>query len=219
MLGRFLNRNAIIEMQSANRLGCQNFQAQINLNLYNSRGHPSSNVSDSKINGKTGSARSNSRLRALLRIAALLLLVFLGLQFVRPELTNPPVTADLQAPPEVKQILRNSCYNCHSNETKIPWFDQIVPAYWLVVSDVNEARMHLNFSTIGAEPPGRRKAILFEAIHQIQLGAMPLPSYQFVHPGSTVTPEQLAVLRAYLNPPKAAAAHEADAAAVENLRP
>ncbi len=55
----------------------------------------------------------------------------MGLQFVRPELTNPPVTAELAAPPEVKQVLRNSCYNCHSNETKLPWFDKVVPAYWV----------------------------------------------------------------------------------------
>ena len=64
------------------------------------------------------------------------LLVFLGLQFIRPGLTNPPVTAELNAPPEVKAILKNSCYNCHSNQTKLPWFDQVVPAYWLVSSDV-----------------------------------------------------------------------------------
>ena len=76
------------------------------------------------------------------------LILFLGLQFVRPGLTNPPVTAELNAPPEVKAILKNSCYNCHSNETKLAWFDQVVPAYWLVASDVKEARKHLNFSEI-----------------------------------------------------------------------
>jgi hypothetical protein len=144
--------------------------------------------------------------RLFLWLAALLLLVFVGLQFVRPELTNPPVTADLQAPPEVKQILRNSCYNCHSNETRLPWFDQIVPAYWLAVSDVTEARRHLNFSTLGAQSPARQKGALFEAVNQIQLGAMPLRSYRFVHPGSAVTPGQLAILRAYLNTPAGRAA-------------
>ena len=139
-------------------------------------------------------------------IVAVLLLVFLALQFMRPELNNPPVTAELQAPPEVKQILHNSCYNCHSNETKLPWFDDVVPAYWLVASDVKTARAHLNFSTLGAQPAGKQKAILFEAVNQIQLGAMPLPSYRAVHPGSTVTEAQLAVLRNWLNPPSPTAA-------------
>ena len=139
------------------------------------------------------------RVRIFLWLAAFAILVFVVIQFIRPTLTNPPVTADLQAPPEVKQILRNSCYNCHSNETKLPWYDQIVPAYWLVVSDVTEARQHLNFSTLGAAPPEKQRGVLVEAVNQIQLGAMPLPAYRFMHPGSAVTPEQLAVLRAYLS--------------------
>jgi hypothetical protein len=130
------------------------------------------------------------------------LILFLGLQFVRPGLTNPPVTAELNAPPEVKAILKNSCYNCHSNETRLPWFDQVVPAYWLVAGDVREARKHLNFSEIATEPAAAQKATLYEAVNFIALGAMPLPQYKMVHPSSVVTPEQLAVLRAWLNPPK-----------------
>lgn len=134
-------------------------------------------------------------------MALVVLLVFAGIQFVRPKIANPPVTADLQAPPDVQQILRNSCYNCHSNETKLWWYDKIVPAYWVVANDVKEGREHLNFSDLGAKPAAQRKATLYEAVNQIQLGAMPLASYTRVHPGAVVTPDQLAVLRAYLNPP------------------
>jgi Haem-binding domain/Cytochrome P460 len=111
------------------------------------------------------------------------------------------VTAELQAPAEVGQVLKNSCYNCHSNETKLPWFDKVVPAYWLVSSDVNEARKHLNFSEIGKLPAAQQKGFLFEAVNMIQLGAMPLPAYLHVHPGAAVTPEELAVLRNYLTAP------------------
>jgi hypothetical protein len=147
-------------------------------------------------------------MRILLRLIATLAVVFLGLQFWRPELKNPPVTAELQAPPGVMQILRNSCYNCHSNETKLPWFDKVVPAYWLVVSDVKQARSHVNFSEIGSQAAAKQKGTLFEAVNQIQLGSMPLPSYLRVHPEAQMTAEQLAVLRAYLAPatPSAAAA-------------
>jgi hypothetical protein len=126
-------------------------------------------------------------------------IAFICLQFIRPVITNPPVTADLQAPAEVKQILRNSCYNCHSNETKLPWFDKIVPAYWLVASDVKHARMHLNFSEIATQPAVKQKGILYEAVNQIQLGAMPLPAYVQVHPEAKITAAQLAILRAYLD--------------------
>jgi hypothetical protein len=141
-----------------------------------------------------------SRLKTFLWIAGLLLIAFVGIQFVRPELPNPLVTADLQAPPQVKQILRTSCYNCHSNETRLSWFDEPAPAYWMVVNDVTKARKHLNFSEIGKLPAGQQKAALFESVSQIELGAMPLPAYSRVHHEAIITPEQLAVLKEYLNP-------------------
>jgi Haem-binding domain/Cytochrome P460 len=138
-------------------------------------------------------------LKAFLWIAALLLVAFAGIQFVRPELPNPPVTADLQVPPQVKQILRTSCYNCHSNETRLSWFDEPAPAYWMVVSDVRKARKRLNFSEIGKLPVGQQKATLFEAVSQIELGAMPLPAYSRVHSEAVITQEQLAALKEYLD--------------------
>jgi hypothetical protein len=126
--------------------------------------------------------------------------MFAGVQFVRPELTNPPVTADLPVPPEVKKIIQTSCYNCHSNETSLPWFDRMVPAYWIAARDVKQGRAHLNFSEIGKLPVAQQKAILFESLSQIELGAMPLPSYRRVHPESVIQSQELAVLKAYLAP-------------------
>jgi hypothetical protein len=137
-------------------------------------------------------------LRTFVWIAAFSGIVFVALQFIRPELTNPPVTADLEAPPEVQQILRTSCYNCHSNETRLPWFDRIVPAYWIAVRDVREGRKHLNFSEIGKLPTVQQTAALYESVSQIELGAMPLPAYKRVHPESIIASEQLAVLKKYL---------------------
>jgi hypothetical protein len=164
-------------------------------------------------------SRPEAGFRGLLWAAVIFVVVFVCLQFIRPELTNPPVTAELQAPPEVKQVLKSSCYNCHSNETKLPWFDKVVPAYWVVTSDVTEARKHLNFSEIGKLPAAQQKGFLFEAVNMIQLGAMPLPSYLRVHPGAAVTPEQLAVLRNYLTAsPDASTAAAAAAKAVTDVK-
>ncbi len=129
---------------------------------------------------------------------ALVLIAAVGVQFVRPRLTNPPVSAELAAPPQVKQILQTSCYNCHSNETKLSWFDWPVPAYWLVVKDVRDGRSHLNFSEIGSLPPAQQNGFLFESVSQIELGAMPLPDYKLAHPESAITPEQLNILKEYL---------------------
>jgi hypothetical protein len=140
-----------------------------------------------------------------------LAILFLALQFVRPRLENPPATADLQAPGEVREILANSCYNCHSNQTTLYWFDKPVPAYWLVVRDVREGRKHLNFSEIGNFPAAQQRAALFEAVSQIELSAMPPTAYKRVHPESVITPEQLAVLKKYLSPANPAEPASAEA--------
>jgi Haem-binding domain/Cytochrome P460 len=139
-------------------------------------------------------------MRAFVWIVAFSGIVFVALQFIRPELTNPSLTADIDAPPEVQQILRTSCYNCHSNETRLPWFDRIVPAYWIAVRDVKAGRKHLNFSEIGKLPAAQQSAALYESVSQIELGAMPLPAYKRVHPDSVITEEQLMVLKKYLTP-------------------
>ena len=146
------------------------------------------------------STYSRSRTRTVALLATTFCAVFLGIQLIRPALPNPPVVADLQAPAAVKQILRTSCYNCHSNETQLVWFDKVAPAYWFVADDVKLAREHMNFSEFNKMPLPQQRGFLYEAVNQIQLGAMPLRSYKIVHPGSIVTPEELAVLKDYLHP-------------------
>jgi hypothetical protein len=123
---------------------------------------------------------------------------FLSIQFVRPELRSSPA-ADISASGPVKQILRNSCYNCHSNETRLEWFDRIAPPYWLVVGHVKQARHILNFSDFDRLPAARQRAVLFEVVYEIQSGAMPPKSYVLLHPESRITPEQLGILKHYLN--------------------
>jgi hypothetical protein len=127
-------------------------------------------------------------------------LVFAVLQVTRPVIPTKPATAEIQAPPEVKRILEKDCYSCHSDQRRLSWFDQPVPVYWLVRHDILTAREHLNFSTLGSKPAAAQKAALYEAVNMIQLGAMPLAQFTQLHPEAKVTPEELAVLKAYLAP-------------------
>jgi len=136
----------------------------------------------------------------LTKIAVSIALVFLALQLARPELPSSPATAELEAPDSVKRILKQSCYACHSNERRLSWFDEIVPAYWLVTKDVKEARAHLNFSELAAKSPSQQRAALFQAVNFVRAGLMPLPSYRRLHPEAVVHPQQMAVLEAYLTP-------------------
>jgi Cytochrome P460/Haem-binding domain len=126
--------------------------------------------------------------------------IFAGLQLIRPGIPAKAAFAEIQAPPEVRQILDKDCYSCHSDQRRLSWFDEVVPSYWLVRHDILTAREHVNFSTLGSKPAAVQKATLYEAVNMIQLGAMPLPQFTQLHPEARVTPEELAVLKAYLAP-------------------
>lgn len=126
--------------------------------------------------------------------------ILIALQFVRPPIPAKPATAEVEAPAQVRLILNRSCHSCHSDERRLAWFDEVVPAYWLVRHDVLTARGHLNFSALGGKPAAAQRATLFEAVNMIQLGAMPLPMFLKLHPEARVTPEELATLKTYLNP-------------------
>lgn len=126
--------------------------------------------------------------------------VIVLLQVIRPSIPSGPATAEIQASPQVRHILKKDCYSCHSNERQLAWFDEIVPGYWLVRHDILIARQHLNFSTLGSKPLPAQKATLYEAVNMIQLGAMPLSKFVLLHPDSKVTAEELATLKTYLAP-------------------
>ena len=120
------------------------------------------------------------------------------IQFIRPTLKTPKATGEIQAPPQVTAILQRACYDCHSNQTNLRWFDQIEPAYWLVAQHVREGRKGLNFSNWKSLAKPDQQAKLWEAVNQIAAGAMPIKSYELVHPSTKVSDADLQVLKSYL---------------------
>lgn len=131
----------------------------------------------------------------------LLILVggFIGIQFIRPQIDHPSVTADIDAPPAVKAVLRKACYDCHSNETQLAWFDKITPANWLVASHIREGRQLLNFSQWDSIPKDQQKAKLFECLNQMAFDRMPIPQYTMLHPEAKLSPADITVLQDYLS--------------------
>lgn len=134
----------------------------------------------------------------ILNFILLLLLLFLAIQFIRPQINNPPVTADIQATPEVKEILRRACYDCHSNETNLRWFDKVVPVYWQVKDHIIEGRKGLNFSEWAQLSPAEQNAKLWEAVNQTIAGAMPLSEYTLVHRSAKISATDLQILKNYV---------------------
>ncbi|HSC36867.1 MAG TPA: cytochrome P460 family protein, partial [Chitinophagaceae bacterium] len=104
----------------------------------------------------------------------------------------------IDAPGDVKQILKTSCYNCHSNQTKLAWFDQMAPAYWLVSAHVNDARKALNFSHWDSLAPPAQKAALFLAVNQVLFKEMPRSDYTLLHPGAKLSDMDISILKTYV---------------------
>ena len=122
-----------------------------------------------------------------------LLVVFLLAQIAQPKRTNPPVeqsrtlNAHAQLPPDVQAILERSCYDCHSNQTKWPWYSRVTPANFLLVHDVDHGRDHLNFSEWSTYTEKSRKSKLEEICEEVEQNAMPLKKYLVMHPDAKVS--------------------------------
>ena len=142
--------------------------------------------------------KKNKFRKSFLLTFGFLAAAFAAIQLYHPKITDTNGTAEFQAPLKVKSIIQRACYNCHSNETDLRWFDEISPVYWQVAAHIRAGREGLNFSNWQEMPAADQKAKLWEAVNQIQAEAMPLKSYTFVHPSAKVSPADLAILKAYL---------------------
>ena len=110
------------------------------------------------------------------------------IQVVRPARTNPvsnrseDIQAALPVHPEVAATLSRACNDCHSNNTVWPWYSNVAPVSWLVVSDVREGRNELNFSSWGAYDREKQQKLLGEICEQVREGEMPGFQYEMMHP-------------------------------------
>ena len=122
-----------------------------------------------------------------------LAVVLIVIQFYRPERLNPAadpagdITAQVPVPPAVRSILERSCFDCHSNRTRWPWYSNVAPASWLVAHDVTEGRERLNFSEWGSYKQGKRVSRLDMMISEVDKGEMPLKNYLLLHGEAALT--------------------------------
>ena len=116
-------------------------------------------------------------------------LVFVIIQFIRPAPNSntgnvnrqQDIIANFNVPANVGDVLKTSCYDCHSNSTRYPWYAQIQPFGWLLASHVSDGKKDLNFSEF-ASYSKRRQLSKLKAVHNsIKDGSMPLSSYTFLH--------------------------------------
>jgi len=115
--------------------------------------------------------------KALLALIALFILI----QFIPygKNHTNPTVMAEPKWDSNItKEIFMKTCGDCHSNETKYPWYSSIAPVSWAMTHHIEEGREHFNVSMWGQQKKNHGD----EAVEEIEEGEMPLKTYLLAHP-------------------------------------
>ncbi len=134
------------------------------------------------------------------KIFLALLLVFIAMQFIRParNRSNAAQPADMvtnfSAPANVAGILKISCYDCHSNNTRYPCYANIQPVGWLLANHVKDGKKELNFNEFATYSKRRQLSKLKSIQNSIKDGSMPLSSYTLLHNDAKLSDDGKALL-------------------------
>lgn len=135
-------------------------------------------------------------MRILKRILIILLIGFIIIQFFRPKKNvsggpQPNNIANVYPVPEnVKAILAKACNDCHSNNTKYPWYSNIQPVAWWLANHVEEGKRELNYDEFATYRPRKQYIRMDQTNELVKEGEMPLSSYTWVHKDARLTSEE-----------------------------
>ncbi|MEA3315462.1 MAG: heme-binding domain-containing protein [Campylobacterota bacterium] len=122
--------------------------------------------------------------------------IFIILQFIPAEVENQKTDKNLEikVSTEIMSIFKKSCYDCHSNEVKIPWYSKVAPVSFTVSRHVNLGRKWLNFSiweSYTQEQKDKKLKEIYRAVYR----AMPLGMYTSMHKEAILTKDEINLIR------------------------
>ena len=139
-----------------------------------------------------------------MRLAKKILLVsgilFIALQFIRPvhnksrQVLTTDISKVVTIPDTVLTLLKNACYDCHSNNTDYPWYSNIQPMGWLMAYHIKQAKNQLNFSEFGTYSQRRQLSKLDGIANSIKDDIMPLKSYKIMHKSAQLSTDEKSLL-------------------------
>ena len=136
-------------------------------------------------------------MKILKKILIGLLVVFIAIQFYRPE-KNISKENDIAAfmqetnpPEEVRTILKTTCFDCHSNNTDYPWYDNIAPVSFWLADHIEEGKSELNFSEWATYSDKKKDHKLEELYEETEKRSMPLKEYTWTHEEARLTQAQI----------------------------
>ena len=127
------------------------------------------------------------------RILWALFAVFIIIQVIHPkknestEVLASDISKSYAVPTEVNTILAKACNDCHSNNTRYPWYNNIQPVAWWLNNHVNEGKQHLNFNDFTSMRVARQYKRLNDCMEEVKEGGMPLSSYTWIHKDAILT--------------------------------
>ena len=135
-------------------------------------------------------------MKVLKIIVLVVLLGFVGIQFVPtdPNLSDVVPDTDFmsvnQVAKDIEHDLRESCYDCHSNNTQYPWYNKVQPIAWFLEEHIKEGKEELNFNEWGDYSDRRKRSKLKSIASQIEDDKMPLSSYTLIHKDAKLSVEE-----------------------------
>ncbi len=134
-----------------------------------------------------------------------LLVVLVVIQFIKPaKNTSTGQTADdmnviYPIPDSINKILDKACYDCHSNNTRYPWYSSFQPVAWWLNDHINEGKEELNFSEYGKRTLAKRAKKLKKIAKEVEEGEMPLSSYTWIHNEARLTEQEKKIVIDWAN--------------------
>jgi hypothetical protein len=135
-------------------------------------------------------------MRILKRVLVILLIVFIVIQFFRPkrnvsaQTSRNDISTLYSVPGDVKQILAKACNDCHSNNTRYPWYAEVQPVAWWLADHVEEGKHELNYSEFASYSLRKQYHKLEETEEMVKEKHMPLESYLWMHKDADLTEQE-----------------------------
>ncbi|TCP28546.1 heme-binding protein [Tenacibaculum skagerrakense] len=123
--------------------------------------------------------------------------LLLIIQFIPTEKNNGELSSldafvtETKPSQEVQKILKNACYDCHSDKTNYPWYHSVAPINFWMNHHVEDGKKHLNFSKWAAYSLKRKEHKMEEFWEEVEEKHMPLNSYTWTHSEAKLTDEQI----------------------------
>jgi len=124
---------------------------------------------------------------ALWGIAFLLLLQTVQIEISTPSAIDPK--REIDAPKEIINMLKVSCYDCHSYQTKMPWYANVAPFSWSVRSHIKKGRNWFNFQEWNSYDEEKKQKI-YKGIAKTISYSMPMPMYLSFHDEAKLTQQE-----------------------------